>query len=49
MINIKKVWRNNQMSIDKEYENGRVTCISDTELAKLATAEYDKYKKGMEE
>ena len=25
----------------------RVTCISDTELAKLATAEYDKYKKGM--
>ena len=35
--------------VDKEYENGRVTCISDTELAKLATAEYDKYKKGMEE
>ena len=31
--------------VDKEYENGRVTCISDTELAKLATAEYDKYKK----
>ena len=35
--------------VDKEYENGRVTCITDTELAKLATAEYDKYKKGMEE
>ena len=35
--------------VDKEYENGRVTCISDSELAKLATTEYDKYKKGMEE